>query len=125
MVLWYAHGVVQSGVCRLASALSIGRTLRVNIVVMKRVVVDAVVASIVLDQGICEVRRHVVLVAEKGCFVLDLAIRRASELLEVIGGRCMADIVIQRVTLTFVSQGCHGWRVCLCYVWRTLLCRGG
>ena len=114
MVLWYAHGVVQSGVCRLASALSIGRTLRVNIVVMKRVVVDAVVASIVLNQSICEVRRHVVLVAEEGCFVLDLAIRRASELLEVIGRRSVANVVIQRVTLTLVSQGCHVWRVCLC-----------
>lgn len=77
---------------------------------------DAVVAGIVLNQGIGEMWRHVVLVVQEGRFVLDLSVRRGSEIFEVIGRSGMASIVVQRVTLTLVSQGCHVGRVCLCYV---------
>lgn len=64
VVLWHTHGIVQSSIGRLGGTLTIRRTRCVDIVVMvNRVIMDTVVASIVLDQGIGKMWWHVVFVA--------------------------------------------------------------
>lgn len=111
VVLRDAHGIVQSSIGSLASALSIGGNMRMDTVVVHGVIMDTVVTSIVLNQCIGEVRRHVVLVAcvEERSLVVDLTIWRASELFEVSRCRRVANIMVKRVTLAFVCEGGHGW----------------